>query len=84
MDLAECVARVLAIEGTCRAHDRFYAKPVGQERETWRSYYQQALEIIDGYGRESPVHSQAMLRQIDLAREQLALRPSLRPNRREK
>ena len=72
MDLAECIARSLAIDRANRAPDRLTGKPVEQIGETWQSYHRQALQVLDDYGRTGHVQTAIMASEIESARAQLA------------
>ena len=72
MDLAECIARSLAIDRANRAPDRLTGKPVEQIGETWQSYHREALQVLDDYGRAGNVQTAVMASEIESARLQLA------------
>lgn len=73
MDLAECMARALAVEGACLAANRHSTPPPGRLRETWPDYYFEACEILDRLG-NGDVRTPALMDEIESARAQLARR----------
>jgi hypothetical protein len=71
MDLAECVARSMAVQEACNAPDRDQILPPGRTGETWREHLSEALRLLDEYGRTAPSLTPAMAMEVQRAQEQL-------------